>query len=199
MDRERWNRRYREKDLLWSAEPNRFLAEEVGGLDPGRALDLAAGEGRNAIWLAELGWRVTAVEFADEAIDRGRRIAGERGVDVDWIEADLLKWRPEPAVFDLVLVLYLHLPSEGMATVMDRAQRAIAPGGTLLLIGHDRTNLDNGHGGPQDPEVLYTALDIAPMVAELDIEEAGTRLRPVDTDHGTVDAIDCLFRASRPL
>ena len=95
MDKERWNSRYRKQDMLWSAEPNRFLVDEVSNLTPGRALDLAAGEGRNAIWLAELGWRVTAVEFADEAVDRGRRIAADRSADVDWISADLLDWRPQ--------------------------------------------------------------------------------------------------------
>jgi 2-polyprenyl-3-methyl-5-hydroxy-6-metoxy-1,4-benzoquinol methylase len=95
MDSEKWNRRYLEKDLLWSAEPNRFLVDEVANLPPGRALDLGAGEGRNAIWLAERGWRVTAVEFADAAVERGRCIAAERGVEVEWVCSDLLEWIPE--------------------------------------------------------------------------------------------------------
>jgi SAM-dependent methyltransferase len=183
---------------MWSVEPNRFVADELADLPPGRALDLGAGEGRNAIWLAERGWRVTAVEFADVAVDRARRIGAARGVDVDWVCADLLEWLPEPAGFDLVLLLYLQLPTGDMKVVLDRARTALAPGGTLLLVGHDRANLDGGHGGPQDPSVLYTADDISSALSGLDIEEAGIRLRPVETDHGTVHAIDCLVRAHRP-
>ena len=90
-----------------------------------------------------------------------------------------------------------NLPADQMATVLGRAQRSVAPGGTLLLIGHDRSNLDEGHGGPQDSSVLYTADDLASIVTDLRIEEAGTRLRPVETDNGQVHAIDCLFKACR--
>jgi SAM-dependent methyltransferase len=197
MDRERWNERYRKTELLWTAEPNRFLVEEIAEMKPGRALDLAAGEGRNAVWLAERGWRVTAVEFADEAVNRGRRIAADRKVDVEWVEADLLQWRPAGAAWDLVLVLYLHLRADDMATVLERARDGVAPGGTLLLVGHDRRNLDEGHGGPQHSEVLYTADEVARWLTGLEIESAETRQRPVETDGGTVHALDCVVRARR--
>lgn len=195
MDHEDWNRRYREKDLLWSAEPNRFLVGEVADLAPGRALDLGAGEGRNAIWLAERGWRVTAVDFSEVALEKARRIAAEREVAIETAFADLTEYRPEPAAYDLVLLLYLHMPPSEMAGVVDRAARAVAPGGTFLLIGHDRTNLENGHGGPRDPELLYVADEIAGLLPGLEIAEAGTRRRPVETEQGTVTAIDCLVRA----
>ncbi|HSN54086.1 MAG TPA: class I SAM-dependent methyltransferase [Candidatus Sulfomarinibacteraceae bacterium] len=195
MNREDWNRRYREKELVWSAEPNRFLVEEVADLAPGRALDLGAGEGRNAIWLAERGWRVTAVDFSDVALEKARRIAAEREVGMETVHADLTEYRPEPASFDLVLLLYLHLPPPEMAGVVDRAARAVASGGTFLLIGHDRTNLERGHGGPRDPELLYDAEEIAGLLTGFEIEAAGTRRRPVATEQGTVSAIDCLLRA----
>jgi SAM-dependent methyltransferase len=169
----------------------------VADLPAGRAVDLGSGEGRNAIWLAEHGWQVTGVEFAAAALDRARRIAAKREVQVNWIHADVLTWLPEPAAFDLVLLLYLHLPSEDMTTVLRRAREAVAPRGTLLLIGHDSSNLEHGHGGPQDPSVLYRAGDVAAQLAEFAIDEAGTRRRPVDTDVGTKYAIDCLVRAHR--
>ena len=197
MDREGWNRRYRESTLLWSAEPNRFLVEEVADLPAGRALDIGAGEGRNAIWLAEQGWRVTGVEFADVALDRARRIAVDRNVEVDWIQADVLQWSAEPAGFDLVLLVYLHFPREEMTTVLRHAQNAVAPGGTLLLIGHDRSNLEHGHGGPPDPALLYEPDDVAVVLTDLAVIKAETRRRPVETDGGRVHAIDCLVRAHR--
>lgn len=198
MDREEWDRRYLEKDLVWSAEPNRFLVEEAAGLAPGRALDLGAGEGRNAIWLAGLGWRVTAVDFSEVALDKARRIAGTRGVEVEWIHADLVSYRPEPAAFDLVLALYLHLPWPEMTGVIHRAAAAVAPGGTFLLIGHDRSNLEQGHGGPQRPELLYTAGEVAALLEGLSVEEAGVRRRAVEIEKGVAYAIDCLVRARAP-
>lgn len=180
---------------MWSAEPNRFLVEEVSDLTPGRSLDLGAGEGRNAIWLAERGWRVTAVDFSGVALEKARRISAARDVEVEIVHADLTEYRPETALFDLVLVLYLHLPWPEMTKVIDRAAQAVASGGTFLLIGHDRSNLDHGHGGPRSPEVLYDAADIAGLLSGLQIEEAGTRRRSVDSGQGAASAIDCLVRA----
>ena len=95
MDAARWDERYAATDLLWSAEPNRFVAENLADLPPGRALDLAAGEGRNAIWLARRGWDVTAADFSQVALDRGRRIAGE--TTVRWVCADATRWDERPA------------------------------------------------------------------------------------------------------
>src|SRR5690606_9077745 len=89
MDSKAWDERYRATGLVWGAGPNRFVVEQTEGLAPGRALDLAAGEGRNAVWLAERGWRVTAVDFSPVAVERGRRIAAERGADVEWAAADV--------------------------------------------------------------------------------------------------------------
>jgi len=198
VDREGWNRRYRESTLLWSPEPSRFLVQEVADLAAGRALDIGAGEGRNAIWLAEQGWRVTGVEFADVALDRARRIAADRDVEVDWGQADALQWSPEPAGFDLVLLIYLHFSQEEMTSVLRHAQDAVAPGGTLLLIGHDRSNLEHGYGGPPDPALLYEPDDVAAVLTDLKVVKAETRRRPVETDGGTLHAIDCLVRAHRP-
>ena len=110
MDSAGWDARYRAADLVWGGEPNRFVAEEFTGMPPGRALDLGAGEGRNAIWLAGLGWRVTGVDFSAVAVERARRLAEERGVTVDWVVADLRDYQPAPGVFDAVIVAYLHLP-----------------------------------------------------------------------------------------
>lgn len=197
MDREGWNRKYSDKELLWTAEPNRFLVAQVGGLAPGRALDLAAGEGRNAVWLAERGWSVDAVDFADVGLAKGRRLAGQRGVDVHWIQADLDGYVPQSRGYDLVIVLYLHLPWERLRPVLRHAAMAVAPGGTFLLVGHDRTNLEHGHGGPQSRQLLYAAEDVAGVLGGLEVLEAGIRRRPVETEGGQATALDCLVRAVR--
>jgi SAM-dependent methyltransferase len=194
---EDWNRKHGEAGPLFGVEPNRFLVAEVEGLAPGQALDLACGAGRNSVWLAEHGWTVTGADFSDVALANARSLAAERGVDVEWVQADLLDWEPPPRAFDLVAVFYLQLPAEERALVLGRAAEAVAPGGTLLVVGHDLQNLNGGHGGPKDARVLFTPEDVAAELPGLEVEKAGRVLRPVETADGEVQAIDALVRASR--
>jgi SAM-dependent methyltransferase len=196
MKREDWNRRYADTGLLWSAAPNRFLVAEVGELEPGRALDLACGEGRNAVWLAEQGWQVVGVDYSDVALAKAARLAAERGVDIELLEADLLVYEPPSLRYDLVCVLYLQLPQEERRLVLGRAAAAVAPGGTFLLVGHDLTNLADGHGGPSDPAVLLTPEDVRSELPGLEVVKAERVLRPVEGAERP--AIDALVRAMRP-
>jgi SAM-dependent methyltransferase len=195
--REDWNDRYAQKELVWTAEPNRRFAAEVGGLEPGRALDLACGEGRNAVWLAERGWQVTGVDFSDVALAKAAELAASRGVEVDWLVADVLEYRPEARAFDLVAVLYLQLPRDELLHALESAAGAVAPGGTLLVLGHDTTNLTHGHGGPKDASVLYTAADVVPALADLVVERAEAVERTVPLADGEAVAIDAFVRAHR--
>lgn len=196
--REDWNARYAAKELLWTAEPNRLFASEVEGLEPGRALDLACGEGRNAVWLAERGWRVTAVDFSDVALEKARRLAASRGVEVEWVVADLLAFEPDPRSFDLVALLYLQLPHEELERAVAAAAEAVAPGGTLIVLGHDTRNLTEGHGGPKDASVLYTPADVVRWVGDLVVERADTVHRSVPLEDGEAVALDAFVRARRP-
>ena len=198
MNKDDWDKRYAGSDLLWSIEPNQFLVEETAALRPCRALDLAAGEGRNAVWLAEQGWSVDAVDFSAVALAKARRLAAAREVELNWIEADVERYSCAKSEYGLAIVFYLHLPWERMRHVLREAAAAVAPDGTLLLVGHDRINLDRGHGGPKDPGVLYTPDDVAGELPGLMIEDATRRDRPVETETGVATAIDCLVRASRP-
>ena len=198
MDADDWDRRYSTSELIWTAEPNRFLVEEVRDLAPGRALDLAAGQGRNAVWLAHEGWQVTALDFSAVGLDKARRLAARAGVAIDLVRADARD--PIDGAFDLVAVLYLHLSAEDRRRALRNAAGAVAPGGTLLVVGHDTTNLTRGVGGPQDAAVLFTASDV---VADLDgtglvIRRAEAVHRTVTRDGGDTVAIDALVRAERP-
>jgi SAM-dependent methyltransferase len=196
MRREDWDRRYAEVENLWAAKPNRFLVAEVSDLPPGRALDLASGEGQNAIWLAGLGWRVTGVDYSEVAIAKARARAERDDTSVEFVCADLVSYEPQPESFDLVLLLYLHIPTEERRVVLERAAGALAPGGTFLLIGHDRKNMTDGVGGPSDPAILYTPDEIAGKLPGLEIEKAERVLRDVKGEER--DAIDALVRARRP-
>jgi len=194
-----WDSRYAGRELLWTAKPNRFLVAEVSGLVPGRALDLACGEGRNAVWLAEQGWRVDGVDFSGVALAKAAQLAAARGVSVEWTQADLVGHEPEPRAYELVVVLYLQLPDAERRPVLRRAAAAVAPGGLLLVVAHDGSNLEHGWGGPQDPSVLYTAADVVAAVEPegLEIERADVVRRPVETPDGERTALDLLVRASR--
>lgn len=196
MKREDWNRRYAGVDSLWSAKPNRFLVAEVEGLAPGRALDLACGEGQNAVWLASLGWDVTAVDYADVAVAKGIERAARAAVAVDFQVGDLLDYVPEARSFDLVVILYLHISSNGLRLVLERATEALAPGGTLVLVGHDLLNLTDGVGGPSDRDLLFTPDEVVAELSGLEIEKAERLLR--DVDGHDRPAIDALVRARRP-
>jgi 2-polyprenyl-3-methyl-5-hydroxy-6-metoxy-1,4-benzoquinol methylase len=196
MRREDWDARYAAVDNLWATKPNRFLVAEVSDLPPGRALDVACGEGQNAIWLATLGWEVTGVDYSDVAIAKAKDRAERDGVRVEFIGADLVEYEPERSAYELVTILYLHIPSSQRAAVHAKAARALAPGGTLVLLGHDLSNLSEGVGGPSDPDILYTADEIAAELPGLVIEKAARVLRDVEGEDR--DAIDTIVRARRP-
>lgn len=199
MDRNAWDERYASApDLVWTAEPNRFVVDEVTGLSPGRAIDLAAGEGRNAVWLAEQGWEVTAVDFSEIAIERARELARQRNVTIDWQVADVTEYPPPADDFDLVLIAYLHLPAAEIAAVLSSAGDAVRARGRVLVIGHDLANLSGGTGGPQDPDVLLTPEAVVKELPGLRIRRAETARRPVPVEDRTVDALDTVVVAERP-
>lgn len=199
MDSAAWDRRYAGGELLWSGQANGFLEQEAQALDPGRAIDLACGQGRNAVWLAERGWRVTGVDFSAVGLEQAARLADERGVEVEWTRSDLLEYRPDPRAFDLVLIFYLQVPGEERSAIVRGAAEGVRDGGTLLVVGHDSANIEHGHGGPQNPAVLYSAEDLAGDLdgSRLAIERAEQVQRPVQTPEGERIALDALLRARR--
>jgi SAM-dependent methyltransferase len=202
MDAEAWNERYRESDLVWSTGPNQFVESELSDLPPGRAVDLAAGEGRNAIWLARRGWQVTAVAFAQAGLDKGRAIAGD--LPVTWVCADATTWTPGPGepAYDVCVLAYLQLAATERRAAVRHGYAALGVGGTFLLVAHDSTNLAEGTGGPQDPAVLMTAEDVlADLGGEtFEVQRAERVARVVGDGHGedpAATAWDCLVRVVR--
>ena len=170
----------------------------MAGLAPGRALDLACGEGRNAVWLAERGWEVTGVDFSDVALVKAAELAASRGVEVDWVVADVLEYEPEPHAYDLVAVLYLQLPREAMLRAIRGAADAVAPGGTLA---RPRPRLGEHHGRSRRPEGPGGALHAGrsrPELEGLAVERAEAVERTVPLPGGEAVAIDAFVRARRP-
>lgn len=194
-----WDGMYRERPKVWSGKPNPQLVAEATGLEPGTALDLGCGEGADAIWLAQQGWRVTAVDVSGVALERAAAHAAESGVQerIVWQQQDLSGWTPEP-VFDLVSSQYLHSPLLDWRATTAMAAGAVAPGGTLLLVGH------YPHGRHAGREMLYTekqladALDGVLAAGQWTVHVLETRERTVTGPDGeAMPLIDTVLRASR--
>lgn len=192
-----WDERYAAHDLVWSAEPNRFVAEIVGPMTPGHALDVAAGEGRNAIWMAQQGWTVVAADYSTVAVERMRSLAADRlGDDLARLTplvADATQPAPGgPAAYDLALLSYLQLPAPEWRQALREAVEAVRPGGRVVVVGHAGRNLAEGWGGPGDRSVLYDPDEVLERADGLPVtvEQSGIRERPVDTDEGERVALD---------
>jgi 2-polyprenyl-3-methyl-5-hydroxy-6-metoxy-1,4-benzoquinol methylase len=197
VDAAEWDRKYERRELVYGEAPNSTLVEVATTIPRGRALDLAAGQGRNAIWLATRGWTVDAVDFSSVALTRASRVAESAPRSVrerlTWIHADVTKLATEPN-YDLVLMFYLHLPPDERRRAVSAAVSALKPDGILMILGHHSANIADGVGGPQEPEILYTPKDLTADVGDrLTVTTAENRYR--DVTGGT--AIDALLLASR--
>lgn len=200
MDAQKWDARYGQAELVWGIEANGFVVDELSALEPGRALDVACGEGRNAIWLAKRGWQVVGVDFSAQGLRRAGQLACRFGVvdRVDFRLVDVVGDALPAESFDAVIVAYLQLDAGARRAALRNAAAALAPGGTLLVVGHDTTNLTAGTGGPQDVAVLYSPQDV---VNDLDglpglgVRKAQRVRRPVPGSERA--AIDVLVRLQR--
>lgn len=194
-----WDERYGGDGHIWSGRPNAVLASEAADLTPGRAVDLGCGEGGDAIWLAERGWKVTAADFSEAGLARAAAHAVERDVvaRVEWRQADLRSWRPEGEQWDLVTSHFLHLLDDGMLEATRQMADAVAPGGTMLVVGH---HPDDAHTGLRwsMPGVLFTAEELAPAVDpdRFDVHTEARERR--ETRDGVAHVVtDAVLRARR--
>ncbi|KHL10965.1 methyltransferase family protein [Mumia flava] len=188
MDASAWDLRYTEQPQPFGRTPNATLVAALAGLRPGRAIDLACGDGRHAAWLADRGWQVDAVDFSAAAIEAARAAGQEedhRTERIRWYVDDALSWDP-PTRVDLVLVAYLQV--ERLDLALGRARTWLAPGGRLVYLGHARENLAYGVGGPRDAEVLPTPTSLAAALDGMQIET----LHHVVRATGAGDAYDVL-------
>lgn len=193
--REEWDARYADEDRLWSGHVNGPLPIEIGHLEPGSALDVGCGEGADAIWLAEQGWTVTAIDVSGVAVDRARAEAERRSLTIAWIAGDF------PAdlgseTFDLVALHYPAFPIASLDAVANGLLSAVAPGGTLLLVGH---------APPEDPDAYEWRHDdfvqppdiAARMGDDWTIEVDETRPRPDTHHHSGHHVNDVVLKARR--
>jgi thioredoxin reductase/SAM-dependent methyltransferase len=200
-----WDHRYG-AERMWSGNPNGTLVAEVSRLSPGRALDVGAGEGGDALWLAEHGWRVTASDISRRSLDRIRSEANGRRLAVDCLHADANALDPyEAGAFDLVSAQYASIPRTPDRRGVHNLLGAVAPGGTLLVVSHDlepmRAPIDtHSHSRPFDPDAYVRVDDVAAALAsspawEIDVHEK--RPRPPGAVSGSHHVDDIVLRARR--
>lgn len=198
-----WDDRYSSAPAVWSGHVNPVLAELVGGLVPGAALDVGAGEGGDAIWLAGRGWRVTAVDLSpvalERAAERARSVGAEIADRIRWQQADVLGWDPAPDTFDLVTAQFLHLPYDRLTLVHRRLAAAVGPGGTFLIVNHHPVD-NEALGRPTMPGMFTLAEDMATDLdpVEWSTIEASAPTRSVTGPDGNPFVItDTVLRAVR--
>jgi SAM-dependent methyltransferase len=204
FSQEFWDDRYRAAGQLFSGQPNSQLTRQVAGLRPGLALDAGSGEGADAIWLAQQGWTVTAVDVSAVALQRAAGYAAAAGeqvaAQISWQREDLRSWIPEPGRFDLVTAHFVYLPPDELADLHRRLAGAVRPGGTLLLVGHhpDDWHANVGRHGPA--EMLWSAEGLAATLdpARWRIVVATAIPRPAtDMDGHPAHVQDTVLRAQR--
>lgn len=196
-DEKSWEERYAAQEL-WSGRPNAQLVAEVADLTPGTALDGGCGEGADAIWLAERGWQVTGADFATTGLKRAAKHAEAAGVQVDWVHADLTSriWEER---FDLVSTHFLQMPPAMRTAAFARLAAAVAPGGTLLVVGHDGAGMEEHHAHSADK--FFGAEEVVTGLGDgWDVRVAESRpRRAIGPDGREWDLRDVVVRAIRKI
>tara|TARA_B100001741_G_scaffold290116_1_gene269395 strand:- start:10 stop:624 length:615 start_codon:yes stop_codon:yes gene_type:complete len=162
-----WDQRFASTGFVYGEQPNDFLKEHASGLKAGQALCLAEGEGRNAVFLAELGHQVCAQDISPVGLGKAEELAQRRSVNIHTLCCDLAAFHPEPASLDLIAAIWMHLEPELRATVLQRAVEALRPGGHLLIEAYSPKQLGFSSGGPTRRELLIDAAELKHELAAL--------------------------------
>jgi SAM-dependent methyltransferase len=198
MDAQFWDEMYASRERLFSGNPNGVLVTEVAALPPGQALDVGCGEGGDALWLARRGWKVTAVDISRTALERGMAAGPDVAGQVAWTRADLAATPPPEAAFDLVSCQYFPLLRTAGHAGLRGLLEAVAPGGTLLFVGHDLADLPERVANGLAPRDFYQPDEIAGQLrCGWVIEVNETRPRTAPAPEGTHHVRDSVLRARR--
>jgi 2-polyprenyl-3-methyl-5-hydroxy-6-metoxy-1,4-benzoquinol methylase len=171
MPKDMWDERYATEEYFFGTEPNAFLVSQRHLLKPGMScLAVADGEGRNGVWLAQQGLKVLSVEASAVALEKAKKLAGQRGVAIDFEQADLAHWQWGENRFDVVAAIFIQFaPPALRAQMFEGIKRCLKPGGLLLLQGYTPRQLEYKTGGPPLAENMYTEKMLRNEFSELEI------------------------------
>jgi SAM-dependent methyltransferase len=191
-----WNRRYEEADGLWSRDPNPLLVEFAAALAPGRALDLGAGEGRNAIWLAKRGWRVTALDVSAVGLARAADRAADEGVELDRVVADWREYDPPASSIDLAVITFMHPQPHERVAMFESVRETLVPGGHLFIVGVDLA--EHGRRGPPDADRLYTPQRLSSALQAFELLRCESVAYEAESKKERRNVVDVVAIARRP-
>ena len=174
-----WDQRYAGDDFVYGTEPNDFLGENAHRILPGRVLCLGEGEGRNAVFLAGLGHRVTAVDGSKTGLEKAKRLAASRGVDIETVHVELADFAIVPDAWDAIVSIFCHLPTALRARVHSAAVHGLKKGGVFLLEGYAPDQLEFGTGGPPVLDLLMNLDDLRGELDGLRLDHACEVVRDV--------------------
>ena len=193
-----WDERYASAEQVWSGRPNASLIAEVAELRPGRALDVGCGEGADAVWLAQRGWEVTALDVSKVALERAARHARDAGVPVHWVHSGFLDALLPPGAFDLVSAQYPALRRTPGNDAERALLRAVAPGGVLLVVHHADLDVEHAEAHRFDPDDYVAPADVAALLStDWRVEVDEQRPREVSAGAGSHHIRDVVLRARR--
>lgn len=202
MDAKSWDARFDSEEFIYTKDVNRFVKELATGLEPGTAIDIAGGEGRNTVWLAERGWTVENIDFSRVALAKCEAFAAERSVAarVSTNLSDATNFAPNLGKVNLAVIAYLQIPMSLLEIAFGRAANALAPGGHLIGVWHARENLEAGFGGPRDPAVLPQLSELAKWCADSGLEVISLENRDgqIQTREGLKPSVTLVLLARRP-
>ena len=170
MSNDFWNKRYSEPEFAYGTKPNEFLKEQIAKLNPGTALFLGEGEGRNAVYAAKLGWQVDAVDFSSSAKEKALRLAKENNVIINYAVNDFDQYQFAKNQYDLVVMIFLHLPKGTNQIIFQGSISSLKTNGKLIIESFSKEQINNSSGGPKDIELLFSEKALLKLVLELKTE-----------------------------
>ena len=170
MSKDFWNKRYLEEQFAYGINPNEFYKSQIEKLNPGKALFLGEGEGRNSVYAATLGWQVDAVDFSTSAKEKALKLAKEKNVAINYTAADLNKYQFKKEYYDLVVMIFLQLPKELNKKVFTESILSLRSGGKLLVETFNKKQINNSSGGPKDPQLLFSEEELKSLTLGLKVK-----------------------------
>jgi 2-polyprenyl-3-methyl-5-hydroxy-6-metoxy-1,4-benzoquinol methylase len=170
MSKDFWDKRYLEQEFVYGTEPNQFFKQQIDKLNTGKALFLAEGEGRNAVYAAKVGWEVDAVDFSSSAKDKALTLAERINVKINYEVSDLSDFNFKKNYYDLIVMIFVHLPLDLRKNIYQKSIASLKQNGKMIIEAFSKEQINNSSGGPQSIELLYTENDVLDLVKDLNIE-----------------------------